>query len=357
MGGKYLGTGSLAGMRRVLPWCTVWLLLAGCGGLFAPAAAVVNDTKITTEEIQEAADDFQASQEFKRLAAQGDADAITREFEQSYLSQLIRRAVLEPEADRVGISVTDDEVEVQLDDIKAEFPSESAFNEALKEQGLTLDQLTQLVRDRALEEKLRAEVIATAGPDEAELRAYYEDHLDDFLETDTQHILVDDRALAADISRRLRAAPKNEIDDLFDRLAKQHSKDKSNKAIGGALGYNPPGSFVPAFEEAADALDDGEISAPVHTRFGWHVIRVNDRRPQPFAAVQESIQVELGAPTDDEIWDDWVAEAYEAAEVKVNPRYGEFNPETQTVEDVSARTVPGAQETPRGPQPSPTGSP
>lgn len=343
--------------RRFLFLCVVLLLLAGCGGLLAPAAAVVNDQKITIEEIQDAVADFQASQEFKRLAAQGDADAITREFEQSYLSQLIRRAVLEPEAERLGISVSDDEVAAQLEDIKAEFPSESAFNEALKEQGLTLEQLTQLVADRALEERVRAEITAASSPDEAELRAYYKDHLDDFRETEMQHILVDERPLAADISRQLRTAPAKEVDDLFARLAKKHSKDKSNKDLEGALGFNSPGSFVPAFEAAADELDVGAISAPVHTRFGWHVIRVTGRRPQPFARVQEAIQVELGAPPDEEIWDEWLVDAYEAADVKVNPRYGEFNPETQSVEDVSARTVPGAQETPREQPPTPSGTP
>lgn len=343
--------------RRLVVASVALALLAGCGGLLASAAAVVNDEKIPVEEIQEAVEDFQDSQEFKRLAAQGDSDAITREFEQSYLSQLIRRAVLEPEAERLGVSVSEDEVADQLEDIKAEFPSESAFNEALKEQGLTLGQLRQLVRDRALEERVRAEITAAASPDEAELRAYYQDHLDDFLETDTRHILVDERALAADISAGLRATPKKDLRDRFERLAKKHSKDKSNKAIGGALGYNPPGTFVPAFEAAADALEIGDISEPVKTRFGWHVIWVFDRRPQPFAQVQEAIQAELGAPTDDEIWDDWLSEAYEAADVKVNPRYGEFNPETQSVEDVSARTVPGAEETTREQEPTPSGSP
>lgn len=343
-------------MRRLLLACIALALLGGCG-LLAPAAAVVHGEKITTEQIEAAVADFQKSPEFERLATRGDADAITREFEQSYLSQLIRRAVFEPEAERLGISVTEEEVQSQLDGIKAEFPSESAFNEALKEQGLTLEQLTQLVRDRALEEKLRAEITEAEAPPESELRAYYEEHQDDFLETDTRHILVEDRALAADISQQLHAAPKGRVDDLFSRLAKKHSQDKSNKSIGGALGYNPPGSFVPAFEEAADALEIGEISEPVQTRFGWHVIRVMDRRPRPFAEVQEAIQVELGAPPDETIWEEWVADAYAAADVKVNPRYGEFNPDTQTVEDVSARTVPGAQETPRAQEPAPTDSP
>ncbi len=70
-------------MGRMSGACAALLFLVGCGGLLAPAAAVVNDEKITTEEIQKAVEDFKASAEFKRLAAQGDADAITREFEQS----------------------------------------------------------------------------------------------------------------------------------------------------------------------------------------------------------------------------------------------------------------------------------
>ncbi|MGH2757346.1 MAG: peptidyl-prolyl cis-trans isomerase [Actinomycetota bacterium] len=329
------------------------LFATSCGGLLAPAAAVVNGKKIPIEEVQQAVDDFKTSREFERLSQQGDAAAITRDFEQSYVSTLIRRAVLGPEAAELDIEVSDEEVQEQMDQIQAEFPSESAFQEALKEQGLTLDQLELLVRDRALEEKLRAEVTDRAGPSEGEMRAYYEDHLDDFQETETRHILVSERALAAQLSRQLRAAPKKEVEDLFTRLAKQHSKDKSNKALGGALGFNPRGSFVPAFEDAADRLAVNEISQPVKTKFGWHVIWVTGRRPTPFDQVREQVQVQLGAPSDDEVWDEWLHEAYEDAGVKVNPRYGEFNFETQQVEDVSARTVPGGEENPPGLAPSP----
>ena len=333
---------------RVCASVVVLLFASACGALLEPAAAVVNGQKITVEEVQRAVDDFKKSSEFKRLSQQGDEAAITRDFEQSYVSTLIRRAVLVPEAAELDIEVTDEEIQDQLEQIQGEFPSDSAFQEALKEQGLTLEQLELLIRDRALEEKLRAAVAEESAPSEDEMRAYYEDHLDDFEETETSHILVDSKSLAARLSRELRVAPKRDRDDLFTRRAKQHSQDKSNKALGGALGFNPAGSFVPPFEEAADALQVGEISAPVKTRFGWHVIWVTGRRPAPFARVQEEVQAGLGAPSDEEVWDEWIRDAYEDAGVKVNPRYGEFNLETQQVEDVSARTVPGAEESPRG---------
>lgn len=330
--------------QRAVLLSLVALIATSCGGLLEPAAAVVNGEKITVAEVQEAVDEFTESTEFQDLSQQGDAAAITRDFEQSYVTNLIRRAVLVPKAAEVDVEVTEAEIQEQLDQIRSEFPSESAFQEALKEQGLSLEQLELLVRDRALEEKLRSVVTDAARPDESELRAYYEDHIDEFQETRTQHILVRSESLAARLSERLRGTPARQRERLFSRLAQQHSKDKSNKASGGDLGFNPPGSFVPAFERAADRLRSGDISRPTKTRFGWHVIWVRERRPTPLVQVREQVQVAMGAPSDDEVWDEWLQDAYEDAGVKVNPRYGEFNLDTQQVEDVSARTVPGAEE-------------
>ena len=341
--------------RTVASLALVALVFGACGNLLEPAAAVVHGTKITIDEIQQAADEFEQSPEYKRLAQQGDADAISREFEQSYLSSLIRRAVLKPEAEELGIEVTDAEVQEQLDAIAAEFPSQSAFEEALKEQGLTLDQLTQLVADRALEEKLRAEVTADVAPSEPELRAHYEENFEDFQETEAQHILVGKRDLATDIARQLQNASKGEVAALFKQLATQHSTDNSNKDNAGELGFFMPGDFVPEFEEGAAALKIGEVSDPVRSEFGWHVIRVTDRRAIPFEDAREQIAAEIGGTSEEDAWQAWVRAAYEAAEVEVNPRYGEFNLATQAIEDVSPRTVPGGEVTPpaESPEPSP----
>jgi foldase protein PrsA len=320
--------------------------------LVEPAAAVVNGEKIPIDEVQTAVEEFKQSAEFKRLGEQGDSDAITREFEQSYLSSLVRRRVLTPEASARGIEVTDDEVQAQLDDIKGEFASESAFEEALKEQGLTLPQLEQLIADRALEEKLRAEVTADLAPSDDEIEAFYSENIEQFQENKVQHILVKDEKLARDISRQLQRAKKSELGDLFATLATRYSTDKSNKADAGKLGFFTQGDFVPEFEEAANALEVGEVSDPVSTEFGYHVIWLTDRRVTPVEEVRDQVIAQLTGTDSDLAWQRWVVNAYQEAEVEVNPRYGEFNIETQQIEDASTRTVPGAEET-RPPSPEP----
>ena len=94
----------------------------------------------------------------------------------------------------------------------------------------------------------------------------------------------------------------------------------------------------------------GEISAPVPTDFGIHVIRVTDRRIQEFQDVREQIAEQLAGTASEAIWNDWVADAYRRADVEVNPRYGELDPRTGQVTNADASDVPGAAEG----SPSPT---
>lgn len=348
--------------KLIVPFAALALLLTGCGELLDPAAAVVNGQKITVDEITADLERFETSPEFERLAQQGDAQALKRQVEQQILSQEIRRAVLQPKAEEFGIEVTEEDVQERMDEIKQDFPTEDAFEEALKEQGLTLDQLTELVEDNILEERLREEVTKETRPTDEELTAYYEENVTDFTETAAQHILVDDKALAARIADQLQAAKdESALGRLFDQLAKKHSTDQSNAAQGGDLGYFKPGDFVPEFEKAADTLEIGEVSDPVKTEFGFHVIWVTDRRVAPFEDVQEEIEQELGQGAADEAWNEYVREAYEEADVKVNPKYGEFDEEALVVVDPTAEDIPGAEEgsgvsDPTGP-PDPSQSP
>jgi len=331
--------------RKLAVGALTALLMTSCG-LLEPAAATVNGEKITVSEIQEVVDEFKRSPEFARLGAQGDAEAITREFEQSYLATLIRRQVLTPLAEERGVAVTDEEVQEQLEGIQAEFASQSAFEEALKEQGLTLAQLEELISDRALEQKLREAVNEDLAPADSEIQAYYEDNIEDFQETEAQHILVKKQDLARDLADRLQDARKSQLRTLFARLAKEHSTDRSNKNDAGKLGFFAPGQFVPEFEAGANALGIGEISDPVESEFGFHIIWVTDREPMPLDEVRGQIVAQISGADEETAWRNWLKQAYIDAEVEVNPRYGEFNLETQQIEDASPRTVPGAEEDP-----------
>jgi len=330
-------------IRRTLLLSFSALALVGCGELTQPAAAVVNGEKITFEEVEQGLQQFQSTERYKQLAEQGDVEAVTRQFEQGFLATLVRRAVLEPRAKELGVEVTEEDIQNQIDVIKAEFPSEQAFQEALKEQALDEAQLRELVRDRLLEEALRAKVTEGAGATEAEIAQYYEDHAEEFSETGVRHILVEDKALAERIVAQLRAARGAEVEELFARLAKKHSADPGSGAQGGDLGYAPAGQYVPPFEKAVETLEVGEISAPVKTQFGFHVIQVYDRRVTPLEVASADISQRLSGTAQDEAWAAWLEEAYAEAGVRVNSRYGELDVTTGQILDPSAETVPGAE--------------
>ena len=331
-------------MRRLAVFCFAMLLVApACGELLDPAAAVVNGEKITVEEISEDLERYESSTQFEQLAQQGDPQELKRRVEQQLLSQEIRRAVLEPKAEELEVEISDEEITQRLDEIKADYESPEAFEKELQDQNLTLEQVEQLVADRLLEDGLRVKVTEDAAPSEEEVQAFYDENQERYEETEAQHILVEDRAQAEDIASQLDAAPESKIDSLFTTLAKRFSIDESNAANSGELGFFASGDFVAPFEKAAAKLDIGEISAPVQTEFGWHVIRVTDRRVAPFEEVAADIEQELGQGAVDEAWDEFVRKAYADADVKVNPRYGEFDEESFQVVDPTAEDVPGAE--------------
>ncbi len=340
--------------NRFIVGLTIVVFFGGCADLLDPAAAVVYGDKITVGEVNVGVETFTETSEFERLSAQGDPQSIQRQFEQGFLSQLIRRAVLQPKAEELGVEVTQAEVSARLDQIQGDFPSEAAFQEALKEQGLDEGQLRVLVTDSLLEQEIRTEVTAEARPTEAELRGYYKAHVDDFRETRAQHILVDNEALAQSLVDRLEAAPKKQIDHLFRQLAREFSTDKPNAKKGGDLGYFPSSGegFVAPFRQAVTKLGAGDISAPVKTQFGWHVIRVTDERVQAFDQVRNELEGRLATQTEDRVWGEWLKAAYEEAEVKVNPRYGELDADTGQVVDASAKDIPGAEEPSIAPSPT-----
>jgi foldase protein PrsA len=318
---------------------------SGSGGPLAPAAATVDGERITAAEVNEEVDNFKGTVEFDRLAEQQGAESITRQFEQATLARLIRRAVLVPEAEELGVEVGSDEIDQQIEQIKSQLPNEQAFQKALDDRGLTLGDVEQLVRDQLLEQKLRAEVTKEASPPEEEIRRIYEESPERFTETHSQHILIDsaDDTLAEKLSNQLQAAPEGKVPSLFEELAKKHSIDPSAKQNGGDLGFQADGQLVAQFEDAADKLEIGEVSAPVQSEFGLHIIRVIERRKQSFEEAKTQLQQDLSASAGEEAWQDFLEEAYGDADIEVNPKYGELDLQTQTIVNASDEDTPGAE--------------
>ncbi len=327
---------------------TALITLTGCAEVTKTTAATVLGHRIVADHVTSALDAYEASPEFEKLAADGEPGSFARRFEQTYLAQLIRRYVFEAAAARLGIEITVIDVHDRIEQIKSNYPNDEAFEEELEERGVSGAQVDQLVRDALIEERLRVEVTEEAGTSEAELRSFYDENRARFRQTRARHILVQDQLLAQQIYTEL-TAEGVDVDERFAALAENHSIDDRSADDGGDLGYFAPGSLPPSFEQAVDQLDLGELSTPVQTDFGFHVIQVIDRRIAPFDAVRADLEAELSTPLKDQAWNDWVVEQYRKADIEVNPRYGEFDIATQQIADPTAASIPGAV---RGPQPS-----
>lgn len=320
------------------------LFFSACGELTEPAAATVNGEKITFEEVDEGLATFKSSDRYKQLSGQDEAEALSRQFEQGFLATLVRRQVLGPEAEALGIEVTQAEVDEQIEVIKADFEDETAFQDALKEQALDEPQLRELVYDRLLEQELRAEVTQEATPSEEEIQAFYDENAAEFEQVTVQHVLVEDKQLADVIQAEVEGASAKTVEDVMGRLAKKHSVDKGSAKNKGILPASSASQYVEPFAEAVGQLEPGEVApAPVKTEFGFHVVRLVERDVVPFEEAREQISTQLAGPAQDEAWQAWVKQAYEDAEVRINPRYGELDLETGQILDADAEDVPGAE--------------
>ena len=331
------------------------VIFAGCGSeAVRPAAATVNGHRISVATIEDALDRFASSKEFKNAAAGQDPEAFKRQYQQTVLSRLIRREVLEAVAAEEGVEVTDQEVSDRMEQVISDVGGEKTFETELANRNLTKEEVEGFVRDSLLEQALRDKVTKDTEPTDTELETYYQDNLDRFTEIHTEHILVNSNAKAVDISRQLKAAPEDQVDSLFAKLARKYSTDTGSAQRGGDLGFVPESQFVPEYTQSVSQLDIGEISNPIRTQFGYHVVRLLGQRHTPLKKIRSQLLGELGGKRQEDAWQEFLANAYEEADVTVNSRYGELDPETHMVVNADANTIPGAEPAPATPTPNPS---
>ncbi|HFK1765628.1 TPA: peptidylprolyl isomerase [Bacillus mobilis] len=195
---------------------------------------------------------------------------------QRTLDDLITLTVLQKK-----YKVSDGEIDDEIKRLKSEFGN--SFNDFLSQNGVNnVEQLKDVIKLDKLKQKLALEHLKIQDKD---LKALYEKKKP---EIRVSHILVSDETLAKDIKSKIDSG------EDFGSLAKEFSQDIATKEKGGDIGYFKEGDMVQAFQDAARKLKVGEVSQPVKTEFGYHVIKLLDEKKLPsFEQMKPQLQSEL----------------------------------------------------------------
>lgn len=237
---------------------------------------------------------------------------------------LAQRVQFQQKLDEMDIKVNEKDVDKQLADLKKQVfgGDEKKYKQRIAAQGVTDAQVREDVRAQITQNKLYEKVIAEAKVTDVEVKAFYDKNGAQYEQGESRevrHILVKKRSKADTLHKQIQGGAS------FAALAKKHSEDPSSKPQGGKLTVIK-GQFVPQFEKKAFALKNGEVSGPVKTRYGWHLIEaLGSTKPgkkTPFAQVKEAIRQQLLQKKQGEAVDKFLADLKKEYEDKTRYQVG-----------------------------------
>ncbi len=199
-------------------------------------------------------------------------------------------------------TVTDEEVTAEIAKLKKQFPNEEAFEAQLKQAGQTPEKLDSAIRTMLQQQKwMQSQLKDTDQVTDEDAKKFYESNTEEFKNPETvkaSHILFtvnkddsEEVVKSKEEAAKKAQARANKGED-FAGLAKELSEEPGAKDSGGDLGFFPKDSMVPEFAEAAFSAKPGDVSSPVRTQFGWHIIKVIEKKPAgtvPFDEVKDQI--------------------------------------------------------------------
>jgi len=320
-------------VNRVLCVCVLLVVLVSLGCKAAEPQANVDSQakKIATFEggsvTQGELDQFAQQSGFGNLSPD---DPQYKSAIQQIMPQLVGVEIAKAYASEHNITVSDKDVDQQIEKIKKQvgqqarssgqnLSNQEAYEQALKQNNITEEQLRDDLRENLPVQKVQEQVAGNAEPTDEEIRKYYEQNKEAQFTTPQQvcvrHILFnkDQKQKAEDVKKQL----KDGAD--FAKLAKQYSQDPGSAQKGGDLGCLGKGETVPTFEEAAFGAKEGEIVGPVKTQFGYHLLEVTKTKPKQtrsLSEVEPQIRSQLASQEQSQAFSKWLEEQKKKRDVK-----------------------------------------
>jgi parvulin-like peptidyl-prolyl isomerase len=329
--------GSVCAVKRILAFLSVLTLaLSACDGGGGNYAARVNGEDIPTKLILDELHTITSNPRYvatlnEQLGSAGDGTTLQPAGENTvnaqYTAQLLFNRVIveliEEDFNKNHLTVTADQTAQAEKTVRDDLQDEVFNSMPASYRSYLVDRLAKL-----------SAVMAARDTPQAE-QAYYDAHKDDYAQYCVRHILVPSQTQAAQLRKQI-------VDDGTDFavVAKQYSQDNqgegSSASQGGALGCfgkTELDQFIQVFRDATLQLPVNEVSQPIQSQYGYHLIQVTSKTQQSFNDAKASISKELGST------DTFINEALSAAKIKVNPRFGIYHPADAT-QGTSAGILP-----------------
>ncbi|WP_338447950.1 peptidylprolyl isomerase [Niallia oryzisoli] len=238
---------------------------------------------------------------------------MVKQYGTNTISYLIDNKIVEHEAEKKSITISDKEKDEEMQTYIEANGGEEQFNSALEQSGVTkADIESEIVNYLRIVKLLESKIEIT----DKEIESYFEENKESYNQpeqVEASHILVEDEVTANVVKEKLAAG------EDFAALAKEYSTDTSNAENGGELGYFSKGEMAPEFEEAAFSMNKGDISDPVQTDYGFHIIKVTDKKAAKEAELKDYKDEIKQTLFDQELqteYSTWITEKREKLDIK-----------------------------------------
>jgi parvulin-like peptidyl-prolyl isomerase len=263
---------------------------AGTVPVESEVVAVINGVAISKEEYQSTLAHVE-----RTFSPQAEEKAALA---QRVLEKMISDELLIQHARAEGIKVTSEEIDQKMQEIAEAGGGEAALEAFSETSGLSKSRMRVNLERNLLIERLVERTRASLRVSQAEVKKYYQDHLEDFRLGDSvtlAHILF--RAGQGDPLARAEKAHAEIKGGLeFEKAVEKYSDDALTKGQGGSLGTLKRGEMLPELEEPAFSLESGAVSPPVKSPRGVHLLKVLERKPgsqRPLAEVEKEIRTRM----------------------------------------------------------------
>jgi parvulin-like peptidyl-prolyl isomerase len=306
------------------------LLLAACGGHGGSAnvssndVAVVGNDSITRAQFAVLLNQAKKSYQSQKRAFPKPGTPEYEQLKQQAMQYLVQRAEFAQKAKDLDVEVTDKQVADRLAQVKKQYfgGNDKRYQAQLKTQGLTEQQVRDDIKAQLLSEAIFKKVSSDVKISDADLNAYYKQHQSQYSQPEQRqvaHILVKNKALADKLYSQIKGGAD------FSKLAKQYSQDPGSKAQGGKLTVSK-GQTVAPFDQTAFLMRTGQVSHPVKTEFGYHIIKalgpITAAKTTQFSQVKESIRQQISQQRKNAAMTKWVNDVKKEFTKKIHYQVG-----------------------------------